>query len=231
MGRRMSSADTTPAGAAARIWDLPTRLFHWTLVVLVALLFASSEFELLDMRWHIWCGYATLALVVFRVLWGFCGSQTSRFSAFVRGPGAVAAYVRSLFSTNAKVSIGHNPLGGWSVLALLVCVLAQAVTGLFSSDEVEFDGPLVEHVSVSTVKLMTRLHHWNENILVALIAVHVVAVLLYLVVKHENLIAPMISGRRRLPQRVALRFASTWFALALLLLSVAAVAALVWWAG
>jgi len=211
-----------------RIWDLPTRLFHWSLVVLIVILFASSEFELLDMRWHIWSGYAVLVLLIFRILWGFIGSQTSRFGEFVRGPAAIIAYVRSLFSTNAKSIVGHNPLGGWSVLALLACVLVQTVTGLFSSDEVEFDGPFVEHVSVRTAKLMTRLHHWNESVLIVLIGVHVVAVLLYLVVKRENLITPMISGVRRIETAPELRFASAWRALALLLLSVAAVALMVW---
>ena len=221
---------TAPGASAARVrvWDLPTRLFHWVLVALIAVLFASSEFQLLDMRWHIWSGYAVLVLLVFRVLWGLFGSQTSRFAEFVRGPSAIFAYIRSLFSTNPKVSIGHNALGGWSVMALLLCVLAQTVTGLFSSDEVEFDGPFVEKVSVRTVKLMTRLHHWNESVLVVLMTVHIVAVLVYLIVKRENLIAPMISGEKRVDAAPPLRFASGWRAAGLLLLSIAVVAALIW---
>src|SRR5262249_12671645 len=114
---------------AQLVWDLPTRMFHWLLVVLVALQFATAEFHLLDMRWHFWFGYATLALVLFRVLWGVFGSQTSRFADFVRGPTAVWGYLRSL--APAPKPIGHNPLGGWSVLAMLTCLLLQSVTGLF----------------------------------------------------------------------------------------------------
>jgi len=219
------------AGGAVRVWDLPTRLFHWVLVALIVLLYATGEYDVLDMRWHFWAGYATLALLLFRVLWGFLGSQTSRFRDFVRGPFAVAAYVRALFSTNRKPSVGHNPLGGWSVLALLLCVAVQSVTGLFSSDEIDSDGPFVAHVSVKTVKLMTRLHNWNENVLLLLIALHVAAVLFYLLVKHDNLITPMFTGRKQGGALDSPRFASTWLALLLLSLSVAAVVAMVCYAG
>ncbi len=214
-----------------RVWDLPTRLFHWILVALIVLLYATGEYGVLDMRWHFWAGYATLALIAFRLLWGVFGSQTSRFSDFVRGPQVVVDYVRSLFSPGRKLSIGHNPLGGWSVLALLLCITVQSVTGLFSSDEIEADGPFVALASAKTVKLMTRLHHWNQSLLLVLIGVHVAAVLLYLLLKHENLIGPMISGRKRLPDARPLRFASVWLAVVLLIVSVAVVAALVWIAG
>ena len=227
----MTSPDDRRHARQVPVWDLPTRLFHWLLVVLIALLYASGEYNLLDMRWHFWCGYATLALILFRVLWGVFGSQTSRFSAFVRSPVAVARYVRALLSTNPQHSIGHNPLGGWSVLALLACVLAQTVTGLFSSDEIDTDGPLAALVSGYTVKLMTRLHHTMENVLLVLIALHVAAVLLYLLVRKDDLITPMITGRKRLADSPALRFAAPWLALLLLAHSVAAVAALIWKSG
>ena len=226
----MSANETSPL-ADTRIWDLPTRLFHWTLVVLVVLLYASGEFELLDMRWHFWAGYAVLALLGFRLLWGFAGSQTSRFGEFVRAPSAVVVYLKALRAGQHRVAVGHNPLGGWSVLALLASVAVQAVSGLFASDELEVDGPLVAHVSNYTVKLMTRVHHWNQNVLLALVGLHVVAVLAYLLLRHENLIRPMFSGRRALAEPPRLRFASNRLALALLLLCVGAVAALVWYAG
>ncbi|HSE13207.1 MAG TPA: cytochrome b/b6 domain-containing protein [Rudaea sp.] len=224
------SADVKDS-AGVRVWDLPTRLFHWLLVALIVLLYATGEYGLLDMRWHFWLGYAALALLMFRLLWGLFGSQTSRFTDFVRGPIAVGRYVKTQMSTNAHVSIGHNPLGGWSVLALLLSVLLQSVTGLFASDEIDTDGPLVGYVPGYTVKLMTRLHHWNENLLLLLIALHVGAVLFYLLVKHDNLIAPMVTGRKRGLEPRTLRFASTWLALALLILSATAVAALVLYAG
>ena len=214
-----------------RVWDVPTRLFHWTLALLIALQYATAEFHLLDMRWHFRFGYATLALVLFRVLWGLCGSQTSRFAGFMRGPRAVFAYLRSQFSTNPQVSIGHNPLGGWSVLALLVGVFVQVITGLFASDEIDTDGPLVASVSTHTVKVMTRLHDWNQNLLLALIALHVLAVLAHLLLKHENLIVPMITGRKRARAADGMRFASGWLALGLFLLCAAAVGAAAWWVG
>lgn len=227
----MNVSGSGDSRSVIRIWDLPTRLFHWTLVASIVLAYASGEFELLDMRWHFWSGYAALALIMFRILWGLFGSQTSRFSEFVRGPSAAAAYLKALFSPAAKTSVGHNPLGGWSVLALLASVLVQAVSGLFASDDIDVDGPLTAHVSTRAVKWMTRVHHWNQSLLLALIGAHIVAVLLYLLVKRDNLIAPMLSGRRWSETPAPLRFVSAWRALLLLLLSVGAVAALVWWAG
>jgi cytochrome b len=221
----------TEGKASVGVWDLPTRLFHWLLVVLIALLYATGEFGLLDMRWHFWLGYATLALIVFRVLWGLFGSQTSRFADFVRGPIAVGRYVKAQISTNEHFSVGHNPLGGWSVLALLLSVLLQSVTGLFASDGIDADGPFSGFVSGYTVKLMTRLHNWNENVLLLLIALHVAAVLFYLLIKHDNLITPMFTGRKQGVPSDTPRFASPWLALPLLLLSLAAVAVLVWYAG
>jgi cytochrome b len=217
--------------ATVRVWDFPTRAFHWTLVVLIALQYATGEYGMLDMRWHAWFGYATLALIVFRVLWGFFGSQTSRFSDFVRGPRAALRYVKSQLSTNPQRGIGHNALGGWSVLALLLCVAIQAVSGLFASDDIDSDGPLVAHVSHATVKWMTRVHHWNQNVLLALIGLHVVAVLLYLLLKHENLILPMLSGRKQAAGARPLFFVDSRRALALLIIVAAAVAILLWWAG
>lgn len=214
-----------------RVWDLPTRFFHWTLVLLIALQYATGEYHFLDMRWHFWFGYATLALIAFRLLWGFFGSQTSRFGDFLRGPRAVFAYIRALFSTNPQTRIGHNPLGGWSVLALLACVAVQSASGLFASDDIDTDGPLVAHVSDATVKLMTRVHHWNENLLLILACLHVVAVLLYLLVKHDDLVTPMFGGRKRMAPGQSLHFVSAWLAVALFVACAAAVAALVWWAG
>jgi len=214
-----------------RVWDLPTRAFHWTLVVLIALQYGTGEFHMLDMRWHFWFGYATLALILFRVLWGLVGSQTSRFVEFVRGPRAVARYLSAQLSTSPQISIGHNPLGGWSVLLLMMAIAAQVVSGLFASDEIDTDGPLVPFVSMRTVKWMTRVHDWNQNLLIALIALHVVAALLYLLLKRENLIVPLISGRKSLSEGTALRFASGWLALALLLVCCAVVGVFVWWTG
>jgi cytochrome b len=214
-----------------RVWDLPTRLFHWALVLLIALQYATGEYHLLDMRWHFWLGYATLALIAFRILWGFFGSQTSRFAGFVRGPRAVLAYVKSQFSTNPQTSIGHNALGGWSVLIMLSCVIVQIVSGFFASDEIDTDGPLVEFVAQRSVKLMTRVHDWNQNLLLVLIALHVGAVVTHLLLKHDDLIVPMITGRKRVQGVATLRFTSGWVALGLFVACALAVGCAAWWFG
>ena len=209
--------------SGTRVWDLPTRLFHWALVVLVALQFATAEFHWLSMQWHFYLGYATLALLLFRIVWGFAGSQTSRFGDFVRGPAAVGRYVRSLLAGRSEVTIGHNALGGWSVLAMLALLLAQTLSGLFASDGIDTDGPFVDAVSTATVKLMTRVHHLGETALLALIGLHVVAVLLHWLLHHDNLIAPMFSGRKRITAARPLRFAGGLRAALMFLLAIAAV--------
>lgn len=216
--------------SSIRVWDWPTRLFHWTLAVLIALQFATAEFDVLSMEWHYRFGYATLALIVFRVAWGFAGSQTSRFVDFVRGPATVTHYVKELFSAPARKAathVGHNPLGGWSVLVMLACVLIQAISGLFTSDGIDEDGPYVDYVSTKTVKLMSRLHYLGETVLLVLIALHVAAVLLHWLIKHDNLTLPMLSGRKRVDAAQP-DFVSDWRALIVFALATAAVALLSW---
>jgi cytochrome b len=211
---------------SVRVWDVPTRLFHWLLAVLIALQYATAEFHFLDMEWHFRFGYATLALIVFRLLWGFFGSQTSRFSAFVRGPSAVFRHTVALVSNRAPSSIGHNPLGGWSVLVLIASVLVQTVSGLFASDGVDTQGPLSDRLTAAAVKTWTRIHEWNQNVLLILIALHVVAIALYYLLRKENLLGPMISGRKFV-ETAPLRFAGTTRAFVALTIAVAAVAALI----
>ncbi|MEO5622525.1 MAG: cytochrome b/b6 domain-containing protein [Dokdonella sp.] len=212
------------------VWDVPTRIFHWVLVALIALQFASGEFGWLPMKWHYWLGYTTLALIVFRVLWGFLGSQTSRFTDFVRSPRAAMRYALDAVRARESPSPGHNPLGGWSVLLLLASVALQAISGLFASDDISEEGPLVAHVSEATVKLMTRIHHLNRYALLLLIALHIGAIALHYVVRNENLVAPMLHGRAHVHPARPLRFVSSWRALVLFALSASAVWALVTWA-
>ncbi|MDR2012209.1 MAG: cytochrome b/b6 domain-containing protein [Rhodanobacter sp.] len=217
------------SAATIRVWDLPTRFFHWLLVLLIALLYLSGEFGLLPMQWHAWLGYATLALVMFRVLWGFTGSQTSRFENFVYGPRMVLRYViDSLRGRWVRVP-GHNPLGGWSVLLLLMTVMVQTISGLFSSDDMSEEGLFAAYVSNATVKLMTRIHHLGHIVLLALIVTHIAAVLLYLLVRKDNLVRPMLSGRAYFENAPSLRFVSAWLAFVLLALSAGVVWALVVW--
>jgi cytochrome b len=212
----------------AQVWDLPTRLFHWLLVALIALQYCSGEFGWPSMQWHYRCGYATLALVVFRILWGLFGSQTSRFGDFVRGPRALLRYLAALRRGGAALRSGHNPLGGWSVVLMLASVALQAASGLFASDDISEDGPLAARVSDATVALMTRIHAWNRYALLVLIGLHLCAIAAY-ALRGTNLVAPMWSGRAQGKLERPLRFAPAWLALVLVALAAAAVWLLVAW--
>lgn len=180
----------TPVSATSfkiRVWDLPTRLFHWTLAALVTGSFVSVKLG--NMVWHGRLGYAVLALLLFRLVWGFAGGGYSRFSAFVRGPGSVMAYLRG-----ASHGPGHNPLGALSVLAMLAALLFQASSGLFTNDDIAFEGPLSHRVSGALSSLLTTWHRLNENILIALVVVHVAAIVYYRLRLRQDLIGPMLTG-------------------------------------
>ena len=191
----------------ALVWDLPTRLFHWLLAILILLQYGTAEWRWLDMQWHVRFGYATLTLVLFRIAWGFAGSQTARFADFVRGPRRVFVYVRELVAGHAPFSVGHNPLGGWSVLAMLACLLLQAVTGLFASNRrhTEF-GPWALHVPERWSQGLTTIHKINQDVLLVLIALHIAVVLAYWISRNENLIGPMLHGRKDPAPVAPLRF-------------------------
>ena len=211
------------------VWDLPTRLFHWTLVALMIGQWLTAE-SASAMVYHVWGGYAVLALVLFRLIWGFAGSETARFSHFVRGPGAALAYVQALLRGETPLYLGHNPMGGWSILALLTLLLIQAGTGLFANDDIAFDGPLAGWVSKNMSDGLTTIHKLNFNLLLLVIAVHISAVLFYLLVKRENLIHPMLTGRKHLPPEQANpapRMVSPWWGLVALAAAVIAVGLLV----
>ena len=181
--------------ASHRVWDLPTRLFHWSLLVCVVGAFTSAKIGGNAMVWHMRFGYTVLALVLFRILWGLAGDRHARFASFVRGPRAVWAYLRGA----APHGAGHNPAGGWSVLALLFVLLTQASTGLFASDDIATEGPLAKLVSGAWVSWATRIHHWNETVIIALVTLHVLAIVTYAVFKRDNLVRPMIVGDRPVP--------------------------------
>lgn len=172
------------------MWDLPTRLFHWLLAALLVAAFVSVKTG--NMVNHERVGYAVLALLLFRVLWGVFGGRYARFATFVRGPSAVRAYLRGDPAVTARP--GHNPLGALSVLALLAVVGFQASSGLFTNDDIAFEGPLARHVSGATSSLLTTLHRWNEKLILALVALHLVAVLYYRFGRGRDLVRPMLTG-------------------------------------
>jgi cytochrome b len=181
---------------AVLVWDLPTRLFHWVLVALFATSIVTGKVGGNAITYHMWSGYAILTLLMFRIVWGFVGGRHARFASFVRGPSAVIGYAKSLFSGQPITHLGHNPLGGWSVIAMLAALLLQASTGLFVDDEVATQGPLNKYVSGATASLLTTIHRLNAKVLFALVALHVAAVLFYLFAKRENLVRPMIHGKK-----------------------------------
>jgi cytochrome b len=190
----------TPQARASRrtvrVWDLPTRLFHWTLVaaVLAACISAQSG-AYLAQRLHFLSGYAVLALVGFRIAWGFAGSHYARFAQFVRGPAATLRYARALLAARAGASpAGHNPLGALSVLGLLGLCGLQAATGLFSGDDIASEGPLARHVSNALVDRLTGLHDSGAKVLYALVALHLLALAGYRWLKRDDLVTPMITG-------------------------------------
>ncbi|MBS0371839.1 MAG: cytochrome b/b6 domain-containing protein [Proteobacteria bacterium] len=172
-----------------RIWDLPIRLFHWSLVASVAFAYVSGKIGGNLIEWHGRAGYLIVGLVIFRIVWGFVGSATARFASFVRGPGAIRAYLRGEWR-----GIGHNPIGALSVLGLLALVGAQAATGLFTNDDIAFQGPLADLVGKDASDSFHSWHAWLQNGLLALIVLHVGAIAFYLRVKGENLVKPMITG-------------------------------------
>ncbi len=185
--------------------------------------------------WHFLSGYAVLALILFRVGWGFAGGAWARFSSFLHGPTAAIHHIKDLFSPREMRDIGHNPLGGWMVVAILVILAAQVATGLFlnDSDMGLTGGPYADYVSGALRSTLLSLHEWNSKLIIIVIATHVFAVVLYLVWKGENLIGAMITGRKtfgpelRLVAARAKATGNSWVALALLALAIAAVTALV----
>ncbi len=183
-----------------RVWDLPLRLFHWLLVLLVLCSAITGWFSA-DLgpwaaRWHLLSGYSLLALLIFRLLWGFVGGTHARFANFVRGPRAVLAYVEEILGRRpARLHAGHNPLGGWSVLAMLASLSLQVGCGLFLADEdLGIEGPLAKYVASATSDRLATVHQFNFYLLLALIAIHLAAIAFYRLAKGDNLVKPMLTG-------------------------------------
>jgi len=211
-----------------RVWDLAVRLGHWVLVILVVASVTTGLTGGNAMTWHERSGILILVLLLFRWGWGFLGSSSARFSDFVHGPRRVAAYARDLLQRRAVHVAGHNPLGGWMVLLLLGALTLQTLTGLFADDDILTSGPLAHLVSGSTRSQLTAIHDSNAWVVITLAGIHVAAVLFHLLFSGENLVRPMIDGRKAWPAELpppALRFAPAGRALLLLLFSLGAVLA------
>ncbi len=189
----MSDSQSKPL----RVWDLPTRFFHWALVALVATSVVSVKAGKMDI--HMLSGYSVLALLLFRLVWGFAGTAYARFSSFLHGPRTVLAYARSLIRPPHQHHPGHNPLGGLMVAVMLAVLLFQAATGLFANDDVVTEGPLAKFVSKAVSDRLSTLHRLNEWVIYGLVGVHVAAVVGYLAKFGDNLVRPMFTGVKWVP--------------------------------
>ncbi len=191
------------------VWDLPTRLTHWLFVGCIACSWWTAEERLMD--WHRYSGYTLLGLLVFRIYWGFAGGSTARFRHFFRGPGAVLDYFKLPREQRARI-IGHTPLGGWSVVVLVLAMIVQVTLGLFATDIDGLEsGPLSHLVSFDGGRAFAAAHELSFDVLIVLIGVHVVAILFHLFYDRNDLTSPMLSGRKRVAGEVdGMRPAPVW---------------------
>lgn len=190
----------TPRPRTLRVWDLPTRLFHWVLMLLVFALLVSGQFGGAAMDWHARFGYAVLALLLFRILWGFVGSYHSRFSHFLPGASRLLEACRDMLRGQHRWSAGHSPLGALSVVVMLLLLFFQASSGLMSDDEIGFSGPLSGKVSGALVSFATWYHKAiGKPLLLGFILLHVVAIVYYRLRHGERLTSAMVHGDKALP--------------------------------
>lgn len=216
---------TQPPPSARRpvlVWDAPVRLFHWLVVVLVIGAYVTLKLNWID--WHVRVGEALLALVIFRLLWGWFGSETARFRSFVASPVAALRHLRHLFRREPDLQVGHNAAGGWMVMLLIGLLLLETLSGLYIYNDIADEGPLSETVPAWLANAISTLHALVWDVLVAAVALHVVVILLYALIKRHNLLGPMLTGYKNLPSSVAApRQRPAWLALLPLGVGVAAV--------
>ena len=186
-----------------RVWDLPTRIFHWALAICVVSSVISAWLGGNAMVWHFRLGYAVFALLAFRLVWGLVGGRWSRFAAFVYAPSTTLRYLRGEGHVDEHLHVGHNPLGAFSVFGLIGILALQVGTGLFADDEISNSGPLLKYVSGATSSLLTSWHkNFGQWLIIGLVVLHIAAVLFYLVKKKQNLVGPMLTGDKLLAGNV-----------------------------
>ncbi len=180
-----------------KVWDAPTRLFHWAIVLTVFLCWLTVQFDW--MTWHVWSGYAVFVLLLFRLGWGVIGSDTARFRGFLRGPLAALRHLAEFPHRDPDTQIGHNAAGGWMVLVILALLALQVGTGLCANDQVMTEGPFAEQLGQETSDWLTHIHRVGFTALEAAVLLHIAAVFAYWAIKRHNLIGPMITGVKQLP--------------------------------
>ena len=211
-----------------RVWDLPTRLFHWALLACVVGLFATAWIPGSWITWHARLGYAVLSLLLFRLVWGFIGGRWSRFASFIYAPGSIINYLRG--KPHPDHLIGHNPLGAGSVFAMLAFLLAQVATGLVADDEIAFIGPLNRFVAGAKGLAATWYHkEVGQRVIMALVILHVIAILYYLIRKKDNLVRPMVVGDKPVDRESVVPSRDDAGSRLLALAVLAVCAGFVWW--
>ena len=202
-------------GERRLVWDLPVRLFHWLLVLSMVASYLTAEFgfatidlptgrSLDTMELHMYLGYWTAGLIIFRILWGFVGPKHARFASFLKGPSGIWKYFSALGAGTMIETAGHNPLGGLSVILLLALVAFQVFTGLFTTDDIIWTGPYNGAVSSDWATRLTHWHHVNFNLILAAVALHLLAITFYFVVKKQNLVGAMVHGKKYVAQNDAI---------------------------
>lgn len=225
----MTTRETETGKSGTLIWDLPLRLCHWLLVLAVLGCWVTYRIGIEAFNWHVWCGYVVLVLAAFRIAWGFVGPRHARFADFVGGPTRIRRYARALFSSDPTQHFaGHNPLGALMVIFILLLLAVEALSGLFANDEVVSSGPLYGYVDDATSDAWSSLHRQGAKVVWVAVWLHIAAVFSYLLVKRDNLILPMITGRKQrswLSAEEGVTSSQIWRAL----LTAAICAALVYW--
>ena len=226
-----AAAASTQSAVVVRVWDLPTRVFHWVLVLSVLGSFSTGYLGGNAMAWHLRFGYLACTLLLFRLFWGFWGGRWSRFRSFCYAPPTSLRYLRGLSRPEEHHDVGHNPLGALSVFALFGFLVAQVATGLFADDEIATTGPLNRFIAAKAASLLTHWHKdYGQRIIVVLVLLHVGAIVFYLLRLRRNLVVPMLSGDKALEPGVPPAVDSTRsrvLALAVLFVAAAAVTWLV----
>lgn len=219
-----------PGYVRRRVWDAPTRLFHWAIVVLVCASWVTQYEGWLDQ--HILCGYTMFALLLFRLVWGIIGSDTARFGRFLKSPAAAFRHLARLHRREPDTEVGHNAAGGWMVVVMLVLLCVQVGTGLCANDQVSVEGPLAHVVGSDNSDWLSHVHAVNFRLIEAAVALHLLAILTYRVLRKHRLVWPMITGSKPLPDTLpAPRMASPVKAFAALCVSAGLVAFVVLWFG
>jgi cytochrome b len=205
-----------------RVWDAPTRLFHWAIVVLLGVSWLSESQGWMTI--HFVSGYFIIALLLFRLAWGFVGSQTSRFSQFLKSPVAALRHLARLHRREPDIEIGHNAAGGWMVLLMLVLLAVQVSTGLCANDDGATEGPLFDYVGKSRSDWLSYIHSFNFTLIQIAVVLHILAIMVYAVLKRHDLVRPMVTGQKYLPIGTqAPSLAKPWLALVVFAVAVAVV--------